>query len=356
LFDYLSKTTMRYVTAARRADANEIGEEVYRQINNDFFINGSLTSRSKVTPIFAATWMAGRETIIVDDQLDRVTKEAIAATLSSVNDCPYCGDMLVSLVHAGDRHDQASAIYDGRTDKITDPKMRELLSWVIAVASPGSKPQAELPFTDAEMPEVMGSIMAMADINAFSHVVMDGSPVNEPMGSSRLKSLALRAFGAELVPTQKQQVVPGLAIKLVPEAQLPIGYEWAVSNPRIAEAIARWIAAVDREAEKAVPTAVRELVISNIDAWDGDQMPMSRSWLERETESASGADRDFARFALIMVKARYQLDDSLTEAVLAHCPDDESFIRILAWCSNLSARALVSRINTQIKSTKALAA
>ena len=98
LFDTLSLKTMRYVHAVPRSKADGFVEEIYKQIKEDFFVNGSLTSRSKVPSLLAAIWTAGRETILVTDHIDRTTKEAIAATISSIHDCPYCGDMLISLV------------------------------------------------------------------------------------------------------------------------------------------------------------------------------------------------------------------------------------------------------------------
>lgn len=348
LFDFLSKTTMRYVEAAPRGKANPLAEEVYRQINRDFFVNGSLTSRSKVTNIFAATWMAGRETIIVDDKLDRITKEAIAATLSSVNDCPYCGDMLVSLVHAGDKHDSASAIFEGRQDDIEDSRMRELLNWVLEAATPGSPFPSNVPFTEEEMPEVLGSMMAMADINAFSHVVMDGSPVSAPLGSDKLKAIVLRIFATELGPTQAAEVPPGEGLKLVPAATLPEDMQWATGNPRIADAIGRWIAAVNREVSSAVSGKTIEFVESTLNAWDGAPPPMSRAWVEKDMIHAPEKEQHIIRLALVMSKAKYQLDDELIEQVLNDCPDQETFIRILAWCSNLSARCLVRNIARQL--------
>jgi hypothetical protein len=101
LFETLSLKTMRYVHAIPRRKATGLVAQVYDMIEEDFFINGSLTSRSKVPALMAGIWTAGRESILVDDRLDRTTKEAMNAVLSQVNDCPYCGDMLISLVHAG---------------------------------------------------------------------------------------------------------------------------------------------------------------------------------------------------------------------------------------------------------------
>ncbi len=72
-------------------------------IAEDFFINGSLTSHSRVPELLAGVWMGGRETILVTDRLGRTTKEAMTAVLSQTNECPYCGDMLVSLVYGAGR-------------------------------------------------------------------------------------------------------------------------------------------------------------------------------------------------------------------------------------------------------------
>src|SRR5262245_55511690 len=88
LIERLSVKTMRYVSAVPRAKANGLVARIYDMIAEDFFINGSLTSHSKVPPLLAGVWTGGRESILVADRLDRTTKEAMMAVLSRVNDCP----------------------------------------------------------------------------------------------------------------------------------------------------------------------------------------------------------------------------------------------------------------------------
>ena len=107
LFDVLSVQTMRYVSAVPTRDATDLTRRVYDMIREDFFKNGSLTSRSRVPELMAAIWTGGRESMLVADRVDRTTKDAISAVLSQLNDCPYCEDMLVSLVHAGGEHEAA---------------------------------------------------------------------------------------------------------------------------------------------------------------------------------------------------------------------------------------------------------
>jgi hypothetical protein len=344
LFDALSLKTMRFVHAVPRRQATGLVAEVYEQIDNDFFINGSLTSRSKVPNLLAAIWTGGRETILVSDHLDRTTKEAIAATLSSINDCPYCGDMLISLVQAGDCADDARQILREEEESISDPVLRERLTWVKAVATPGQAAPESTPFSHAQLPEVVGTIMAMSDINRFSHIVMDGSPVSAPLGLSRVKEWALQLFGNELRPTHSDFIEPGRTLHLLPEASLPEDLHWASSNPRIANAIARWTTAVEREARGVITEAVHECVHYRLASWQGELMPLSRGWVEDEVDQLANDDYVIGKFALLMAKASSQIDEQLMEQVRRIAGSEEQFVRILAWCSYTASRFVANRI------------
>lgn len=344
LFDSMSVKTMRYVTAVPWRDATGLTKRVYQMIRDDFFINGSLTSRSPVPELLAAIWTAGRETMLVDGHLDRTTKEAICAVLSEINACPYCGDMLISLVHAGDRSQTARALLDTDLTTITDPLMRARLGWVEAVGTPGRTDLPECPFTREELPELIGSLMAMADINRYSHVVMDGSPVNAPFG---MQGAALRAFGHELRATKRRRAVPGRALELLPRAELPEDLRWAECDPVIAGALARWTATVQRETHPVVPESVRALVHENLRSWHNERMPLSRAWVEPQVAGLRGRDQALARLALVLAKAPYQVTDDLVRPVIDG--DERRFVRVLAWASFTAARRYA-----QIVSEKAL--
>ena len=344
LFETLSLKTMRYVHAIPRRKATGLVAQVYKMIEEDFFINGSLVSRSKVPTLMAAIWTAGRESVLVDDRLDRTTKEAMNAVLSQVNDCPYCGDMLISLVHAAGRHEAASNIFAASEAAIADDVLRARLMWVKSVATPGSEKHPPAPFTAEELPEAIAALMAMSDINRFSHVLMDGSPVSAPLGMQGIKSAALRIFGGELKATHVQRLTPGRALPLLPPASLPADMRWASTNPRIADALARWSAVVEREAASVVSPAVRDLVVRNLELWNGELMPISRNWVELETSALTGQDRAIARLALVLAKAPYQVDETLVQDVFREDRCEETFIRILAWASFSSARRFAQRV------------
>ena len=152
LFDHMSTKTMRYVGAVPARRAEGLTKQVYDMIREDFFRNGSLTSRSKVPELMAAIWIGGREAMLVEDKVDRTTKDAISAVLSQLNDCPYCEDMLISLVHAGDDHGTANDIFKQGEFDASDETLRRRLEWTRAVATAGDGETPDTPFDEDQLP------------------------------------------------------------------------------------------------------------------------------------------------------------------------------------------------------------
>ena len=350
LLDRMSVKTMRYVEPVPRKKANGLVRQVYDMIAEDFFVNGSLTSHSKVPNLLAGVWTGGRECILVSDELDRTTKEALTAVLSQVNDCAYCGDMLISLVSGAGKQDAASNIFHESESQINDVVLRERLAWVKAVTTPGSEAPKTFPFSNKQLPEVVGSLLAMSHINRVSHVLMDGSPVKAPLGLKAIKKTALRMFGVELKVTTERHIEAGRALKLLPAAPLPDDMQWANGNPRIAAALSRWASVVEHEAQQVASSDVRKLVYSSLQQWQGETMPLSRSWVEREIEEIAEADRPIARLALVVAKAPYQVDESLVEDVLGKEHDEPRLIRVLAWAAFSAGRRVAEMVAKQARS------
>lgn len=345
LFDTLSVKTMRFVDAVPTHQARGLTKTVYDMIRDDFFKNGSLTSRSKVPELMAAIWTAGRETMLVEDRVDRTTKDAISAVLSQINACPYCEDMLISLVSAAGKTQAAMNIFE-QTDleERNEEELAAALDWVRAIATSDADTVPRMPFSPVQLPEVFGTMMAMSDINRFSHVVMEDSPVSAPFGLNRIKAMLLRIFGQELKITRRMELEHGRSLPLLPSAELPEDMAWAMSNPRIADALARYVAAVDKSITGIIPEKVIDAVEASLAAWQGEMMPISRAWLEAEISDLDETERKIARLAIVTAKASYQFDESLAEAVLGEDRDEERFIRILAWASFSGARRFIQLV------------
>jgi hypothetical protein len=241
-------------------------------------------------------------------------------------------------VHAGGDHEAARDIF-GQTDfDASDDTLRRRLAWVRAIATPGQRRLPDTPFTEAQLPEVIGTLMGMSDINRFSHVVMEDSPVEAPFGLRSVKAWALRVFGAELKATRRVSLVPGRALGLLPRAELPADMQWARPNPRVADAVSRYAAAVEREGAKVVSARARKAIVDSLNKWNGEQMPIDRRWIDRDVEALDGEDEVIARLAVVLAKAPYRVTEKMVVDVLGECRDEERFIRILAWASFTAAR------------------
>jgi AhpD family alkylhydroperoxidase len=90
---------------------------VYQQMQTDFLPVPPLTLHSPVPQLMAGAWSIIRETLYTG-QVDRALKEAVAATVSKTNACPYCVDVHTSMLHATAEHDAADAIRRGSYDRI----------------------------------------------------------------------------------------------------------------------------------------------------------------------------------------------------------------------------------------------
>jgi hypothetical protein len=349
LFDTLSVQPMRYVSAVPTRDATGLTKQVYDMIQEDFFKNGSLTSRSKVPELMAAIWTGGRETMLVADKVDRTTKDAVSAVLSQFNECPYCEDMLISLVHAGGEHEAANDIFEKNGFDSSDKTLRKRLDWVKSIASDCQEEFPETPFNSEQLPEIIGTLMGMSDINRFSHIVMEDSPVVAPFGLKSIKAWALRMFGSELKVTRSVPLVPGRALELLPPGELPIDMQWAKSNPRVADALTRWTQAVEREAVKVITPQIRSTVTNSLRNWQGEQMPISGDWIDKEVEGLNGDDEVIARFAITVGKASYRVTEKMVTDVMGKHKDEERFIRILAWASFTAARRFAQIVSAKIE-------
>ena len=347
LFERASVKTMRYVTAIPVRSATGLVRRTYEMIAEDFFVNGSLSSHSRVPELFAGSWLGGREIVLVSDLVDRITKEAMGATLSYVNDCPYCADMLVSLVHGSGNHKAASQILKESEEDVSDPKLRARLLWARKVATNSLVEVSSTPFTAEELPEAIGTLFVLNYVNRVSHVLMDGSPVGDA-----LKNTSLRLFGYELRETTERPIQPGRGLDLLPKAPIPEDMEWARPNSRVADALVRWSAAVDREAESAISPTVRQLVLDRLEVWNGERMPLSRSWVEQEIEGLTGEDYHIAKLILVVSKASYQFDDSLVQSLTGETLEQERLIRILAFAAMSAARRLANHVGNQLGEPK----
>jgi AhpD family alkylhydroperoxidase len=331
IIDRMAKS-IQYVRPVPSREAAGVTAEAYQQMQQDFLPVPLLTLHSPAPDIMAGVWSILRESLLAG-RVSRTLKEAVAATVSKTNECPFCIDAHNLILQANHDNDVASAILGGDYDSLRDPQVKALARWTLASRTAnGSDP---LPTSAEDMPEIVGTAITFHYINRVVNVFLGDKLLPLP---SAIKGVAGRLVSATAGKRLVQRLEPGRSLKLIPQAELPDDLWWAAGNPALAGAFAGLAAVVEAAGRRALPEEVRTLVNRRIQAWNGETMPMSRRWVEDAIAELRPEHQAAARLALLIALASYQVDTAVVEAFQAQYTDDAQLIGAAAWASFAAAR------------------
>ena len=127
---------IKYIRPVKPGSAEGLVADVYSQIKRDFGrISEPFMIHSPLPKLLAGTWMVCRETELVGN-VPRAIKEAVAAAVSQLNQCPYCVDAHTIMLNAVGERQMASAISKAKYREISDEKARTIVDWALATTSP----------------------------------------------------------------------------------------------------------------------------------------------------------------------------------------------------------------------------
>jgi AhpD family alkylhydroperoxidase len=333
---------LRYVAPVPPARATGQVAEVYRQVERDFgMLAPPVALHAPAPDVLAASWMMLRETLLAG-LADRPGKEAVAATVSIGNACPYCVQVHTSLLHGLVRSHDAAAIESGQVTSIQDGRIRGLAAWASA-PGPGASaagPGAGQPFPPAQRADYVGVAVTFQYLNRMVNIFLGDPPLPSALPAAA-RGGTMRLMGRMFRPLTTKPHPNGASLDLLPEAALPSDLSWASASPAIAGAFARAAAAIEEAAAAAVPPPVRDLVLGEVGERESgppqSQSP-GRAWLEEAVAGLTEAHRPPARLALLTALASYQVTGSDIEQVRQHGLDDASLIGLTAWASLTAAR------------------
>ena len=270
----------------------------------------------------------------------------MAAAVSATNTCPFCVDVHTTTLRTLGERSAAAAIASGETDQIADAHLRAVVSWAQTTRRPDADILRRPPFPDEHAPELIGVALAFHYINRMVNIFAPPSPFPSaaPTIEPVLKRLATPVFRLLL----RREVAPGASLQLLPRAPLPDDLAWARTDPVIAQAFARAAAAFDAVGQQALPEAVRHLVTTRLKAWRGEDLGLSRSWVDDATGALPAPHRPIGRLALLTAFASYQvdtqvLDDARTSSGRA---SDATLVAAASWASFAAARRIGSWLTT----------
>ncbi|MEH1101390.1 carboxymuconolactone decarboxylase family protein [Micromonospora sp. CPCC 205561] len=330
-----------YVSPVSPEAARGLVQAVYAQVAQEMrLVVPPALLHSPSPEVLAAYWMFMREPLLPTENVDRATKEAVAAAVSVANICPYCVDMHSVGLYELSSEDDAEAIVADRIAEVGDRRIREAAEWGRTAHQPPAS-GAVLPFPEADRPELVGVVVGFHYVARMVNVFLSNfllPPGLAPRARRRLK----RGLGWVLQGTLREAREPGRSVELLPPAPLPPEAGWAAGSRHLGAAMARAYAAFDAAGERAVPASVRELVEERLDGWRGEETGLSRQWCERLVARLPEADRAVGRLALLSAFASYQVDEEVVAEFRRHRRADAALVDAVAWASFAAARRIGS--------------
>lgn len=331
----LGLVQVRYVSPVRPGAARGIVGRVYEQIEQEFGVLApSLVLHSPAPQVLAASWLMLRETLLVARKVERAAKEAVATTVSLGNTCPWCVTVHSTMVSglAG-----GLVLADHPAESIADPQLRAVTTWARDCKTEEGARLHEPACPAEQAPELIGTTVMFHYFNRMVNVFLTEVPL--PPGAPRMALgpvmwILYRRFG----PAAGRSHQPGTSLELLPGASLPRDLPWASGDRVTEDAFARGCAAIDAAGDRSVPPSVRDLVLTELENWHGEQRGLSRAWVEKAVFGLPQADRPAGRLALLTALASFQVDRSVVRLFRASQPGDSALVELTAWASLAAAR------------------
>jgi AhpD family alkylhydroperoxidase len=337
--------SMRFIEPVKPRDAEGDVARIYDEVRRDFGLlqdpagNSPFLIHSVHPELLAAVWAAFYETVLAEGGVSRADKEAIAATVSRINDCPFCLEAHALLGDvAADTHDRR-ALMSGRIDGIPSGRRRELAAWAAATRQPHHQLVRCPPFSRRESPEVIGTAVVFHYINRLVEVFQGHQPLSTGPGP-RIFTIPLVAWMAGRAMRRSRP--PGRAVDASTDAELPADFSWARSAPAVASTQSRFVATVELAGRAALSETCRQRVTSIVAEWDGVDLPLAADWLHEVESGLDHESRSGVRLTVFAALAPYRVDETTVEQFRRFRPLDRDLVGAVAWAALNAARRIGS--------------
>jgi AhpD family alkylhydroperoxidase len=320
---------VQYVVPVKPSKSKGLVSEVYSQIKEDFGrIVEPFTLHSPIPTLLAGVWMTSRESELVGI-VPREIKEAVAASVSRLNKCPYCVDAHTIMIRATGEKKMAKFISQEQYEKISSHRTRKIVKWALATLSPNSKPIESPPFNSDEASEIIGTAVFYHYLNPLVSIFLGSSPIPIPFMKTSVKQIASHFF----VKAVNRPKNLGTSLILLPDKKLPKDLFWAKDSPNIAGAYARFAGVMDDLEKIGVPMQTRETVHRYIDDWNPKASEFGLDCLKDATFKMEPQLRIATTIALLTVFAPFQITKETIHNFRRFFPQQRQLLGIIAWAS-----------------------
>ncbi|MER5353136.1 carboxymuconolactone decarboxylase family protein [Kitasatospora sp. NPDC002551] len=322
---------VRHVSTVSFGEAAGDTARIYRELERDFGVLAPpVALHAPVPELLAASWVTLRETMLAEGRAPRTAKEAVAAAVSAGNQCPFCSTMHSTILDSL----SLRPVSRGRAGR-PGPAVGELTEWISTAGRP--------PFPPELLPELAGTALCLQYLNRMVNVFLGPRPL-PPNAPDQALGPVLRVLTGLMRASVRAKAAPGTSLSLLPSAALPPDLDWAAGDPRIADALARSAAAVDRVGAELVSDPVRKVVAAELARWDGTDPGLGRAWLDGPLGDLPPGERPVGELALLTAMASYRVGERVVAAARQAGAGDREILAATSWASLWAARRRVRHL------------
>ena len=327
VFRHAAQQGIRYLEKPDLDSTDPILRALFTQFAEEFQTAPPMTLHASAPELLAGYWHAAREAYVVGPK-GRAGREAVAATISTLNACPYC-----ETVHSG----MFAAAGGGDLEA---GNLRPLRDWAASTLSPGSEALNNPGFPPEDIPQIFATATLFHYTNRMVSLFLEDSPVPLPGMATALGTRAARKAMAIMGRRIAGHTAKPGKSAVQRTAELPEAFAWARNAPEVASGLAHFALSAEEAGEEAVPEPVRALVLDHLEGWNGEAPPLSRAWLAPLVAPLAPPLQPIARLALIVARAPWQADDALVTAFREIVPTDRALVQAAGWAAFAAARRI----------------
>jgi len=302
------------------------------QIDRDFGLVGPMTLSTPSERVHAIRWATARESFVVENNVKRVTKEIIAAGVAQINKCPYCEDVHRTSISSAGNNDAAKAIINGSWKSLKNERTKAIIDWSINTRNPNASIIRNPPFSKIEAPEIIGTALVFHSTNRLVSIFLEESPLPGLLNNNLLKKVALKIASKTLFKTMvTKKVNEGESLQFIHNYKIQKSFEWSKTIPSFSRALAAEKMLLYEIEKEIIPQKLVSLFKNKVKKWQGEEMPLGRSWLQILTNGLSEAEKPIANLIFLAAFEPYTITKTDIDAFRKIYPDDKDLVDVSFW-------------------------
>lgn len=344
-FKYLNNLTFKYTTGLTRA--------VLDQMKRDFTLAEPFTISYPSEQQFVYRWMLNREAYLVNTNVTRVLKDAVAYGVSLANQCPFCAEGHEMMIAASGHRQEAKLIQDASEQH--KGKIFQIADWAKQANNSGNDLVKSPPFSVQEAPELIGTLYCFNVTNRLVNLFLGDSPV--PVSKDQKLLWSVMYFVATrfmMKPFVTRKIESGKSLSLISLPAHENVHSWTQEVPAISTAFGAVLDDLNRIEKKLIPAAIAESINHILQNWNGKPQPPGRQWLNEQMEGTDPAQQPLYKLALLVMFASYSVTEEDITAFRKLYPEDQSLVDLCYWAANKVSIRLLDWVAKPFNTREAL--